>query len=518
MWALRASLVAQTAVALCLSALPVSAGPVDTGCGKRTYRDERGTRADCDVTAASSTPRPMTVVAHIDTGVNPYNKNFRDRTDLAYKHPSTYIPGFPKDAQALKLHLDMPYDKAIKADEDVWKSVRRGELYWIPGTKIIGAVSFGAGGASCPIVDFPTVVATNDGTCTEHVILDDAGHGSMTASRSTGNFTSLAPDARLVTIEGLGANSVKWAADQGWIDVQTNSWINLVPPPVPSTTTDAFAEAAQKMVTMAASGNGTAFVTGFAPTPTYLLSTAPPGVILVGGHDNGKTTLWAGAPPHVVADAYAGPTAIFDSSTEVRPDPISCCTSAASPYAASGAAALIEESRRILGDRSVGIHDGVIAEGPCGRVKEGPLADGDFTLDEFKDLFFHTAQPHPEEGKHDGLVHWAGEPRAPDHTEYGPGGNPFCLGCTTTPVPWSDIPEEVDAYQFIGYGGINEFSVALGKKVLRGKADQLERETADAQYELDQSIREVEYGGGTSGQLGEEESLTACVAIPEKKN
>jgi hypothetical protein len=452
----------------------------------------------------------MTVVAHIDTGVNPYNKNFRDRSALAYKHPSTYIPGFPKDAQALKLHLDMPYDEAFKADEDVWKTVRRGELYWIPGTKIVGAISFGAGGTSCPVTKIPTVVATNDGTCSEHVILDDAGHGSMTASRSTGNFTSLAPDSRLVTIEGLGAKSVEWAADQGWIDVQTNSWLSLVPAPIPQGTTDAFADAAAKMPTFAASGNGTAYAAGFAPTPTYLLSTAPPGVILVGGHDNGRTTLWAGAPPHVVADAYAGPTAIYNSSTEIKPDPISCCTSAASPYAAGGAAALILEARRILGDSTVGVHDGTLAEGQCGAVKKGPLADGDLTLEEFKDLFFHTAQPHPAEGKHDGLVHWAGDPRAPDQTEYGPGGNPFCLGCTTTPVPWSAIPEQVDAYQFIGYGGINESSVELGKKVLQGTAEPLTRETADAQYELDQSIRELEFGGSTSGQIGGGETVTSC--------
>src|SRR5207249_351862 len=104
-------------------------------------------------------------------------------------------------------------------------------------------------------------------------------------------------------------------------------------------------------------GNGTAFVTGFAPTPTYLLSTAPAGVILVGGHDNGKMTLWAGAPPHVVADAYSGFTAIKDDNGAMRPDPIACCTSAASPYAAGGATAIIEEARRILGDHSTGIHD-----------------------------------------------------------------------------------------------------------------------------------------------------------------
>lgn len=475
MRAIRALVCLVTAAAVCLPALPARA-------------------------AAARTPRPMTVVAHIDTGVNPYNKNFRDRSPLAYKHPSTYIEGFPADAQALKLHLDMPYEEAVKADEDVWKMVRRGTLYWIPGTKIIGAISMGAGGASCPQVKIPTVIATNDGTCSEHVILDDAGHGSMTASRSAGIFTSLAPDARLVTIEGLGASSVEWAADQRWIDVQTNSWISLVPPPVPSAVTDAFARAAIEMPTFAASGNGSAYVAGGAPTPTYLLSTAPPGVILVGGHDNGRSTLWSGAPPHIVADAYAGPTAVFNSSTEIRPDPISCCTSAASPYAAGGAAALIQEARRILHDRTTGHDDGVLAEG-CPSTSKGPLADGDLTVDELKDVLFHTAEAFPAEGKHDGLVHWAGDPRPPDQTEYGPGGNPFCLGCTTTPVPWSTLPSEADgaAYAFIGYGAINERSVKAGIDVLRGKTDQPDRPAADAQYELDQTVRAAEFGGEVGG-------------------
>jgi hypothetical protein len=513
MRAMRILLVLTTAAAVCFPALDAAAGP-DGECVTPVQR--RMAACEMPEVAKIQTPRPMTVVAHIDTGVNPYNKNFRDRSTLAYKHPSTYIPGFPETAEALKLHLDIPYDKAVKADEAVWKSVKRGQLYWIPGTKIIGAISMGAGGTSCPLVKFPTVIATTDGTCSEHVILDDAGHGSMTASRSAGNLTSLAPDARLVTIEGLGARSVEWAADQGWIDVQTNSWLSLVPPPVPSAVTDAFARAASMMPTLAASGNGSAYVTGVAPTPTYLLSTAPPGVILVGGHDNGKSTLWSGAPPHVVADAYAGPTAIFNSSTDVRPDPISCCTSAASPYAAGGAAALILEARRILGDRTTGVRDGILAEGRCGAVETGPLADGDLTMEEFKDLFFHTAEPHPQEGEHDGLIHWAGEPRVPDHAEYGPGGNPFCIGCTTTPVPWSDIPDEVDAYQFIGYGGINEFSVALGKKVLAGKADALAREAADAQYEVDQTIRELEFGGATSGQIGGELEVRACAVVVAK--
>lgn len=438
-----------------------------------------------------ATPEAMAVVALIDTGINPYNKAFRDRSPLAQRHPSTYIPGYPKDAEALRLTLDVPYDEAMKKDADVWARVRRGELYWIPGTRIIGAMSVGEGGRSCPSVSVPPVNGFTNGDCKEHPILDDHGHGTMTASRAAGAPHSLDPNARIVEIEGLGGQGVRWAADQGWIDVQSNSWLSLIPPPLPSSTTEAFAHAAERTFTIAASGNGTAYIAGFAPTPTYLLSTAPPGVVLVGGHDNGKATLWSGAPPHVVTDAYQGVIALHDSSTKIQPDPIACCTSAAAPYAAGGAAALVTEARRILGDRTTGIDNGVVA---CGRatVAAGPLEDGQLTLAELKDLYFLTAEAHPSEGRDDGKIHWMGDPRPPDETQYGPGGNPFCIGCTTSPVAWKMIPEQGDAaYPFIGYGGINEHSMELAKDVLRGKAEMPERPGADAQYELDQQLREI---------------------------
>ena len=441
-------------------------------------------------TAQRESTAPQAVVAVIDTGINPYSEAFRDDSELAYRHPSTYIPGYPSDAQALKLTLDVPYKQAIDADADVWEMVQRGTLYWIPGTKVVGAISFGSGGTNCPTAtEVPPIGGFVQGDCDEHNVLDDHGHGSMTASRAVGNGHSLAPDARVVMIEGLGGRSVEYAADAGWIDVQSNSWIDLVPPPAPSGTTEAFAAAADKMLTLAASGNGTAYLAGAAPHPTYLLSTAPPGVVLVGGHDNGHVTLWSGAPPHVVADAYSGFTAIVDSADEMEPHPIACCTSAASPYAAGGATQLVLEARRILGDCTTGTHGGVVARGATGVVSSGPLEDGTFTLEELKHLFFHTAQPHPDKGRDDGLMHWAGEPRGPDYTTYGPGANPFCVGCTTMPVPWSAIPEEFDAYQLIGYGGINEFSVELATEVLQGRSDPLDRPSADAQYEADQAMR-----------------------------
>jgi hypothetical protein len=469
--------VSKRAASILLAAALLALAPLDPSSGKFGARR----------------PKALAVVALIDSGINPYSSAFRDTSPLAYRHPSTYIPGYPKDAKALRITLDVPYEEAIKKDSDLWKTVIRGTLYWIPGTRIAGAISFGSGGTNCPPVEAPPANTLN-GNCPETVILDDHGHGTMTASRAAGAPSSLAPGARIVEIEGLGARGVRWAADQGWIDVQSNSWLSLVPPPADGlvgSTSEAFEYAAQKMLTIAASGNGTAYLAGVAPTPTYLLSTAAPGVVLVGGHDNGKMTLWAGAPPHVVADAYSGMTAIRDSNEKMRPDPMACCTSAAAPYAAGGAAAIVAEARRILGDRTTGIHDGVVAKGPKGRVREGPLADGEFTLDELKDVYFHTAEAHPAEGRDDGDVHWAGEPRPPELTPYGAGDNPFCAGCTTTPVPWKTIPDAVDAYMFIGYGGINEFSLKLAFGVLAGKDKLPERPLADAQYELDQALREI---------------------------
>lgn len=437
----------------------------------------------------------MAVVALVDTGINPYSVAFRDNSPLARRHPSTYIPGYPKDARALRLSLGLPFEKAVKKDEKIWASVERSKLYWVPGTRIVGAISFGAGGTKCPSpTEVPPLAGFVQESCKEHAILDDQGHGSMTASRAAGSPNSLAPEARIVAIEGLGNNQVRWAADQGWIDVQSNSWLNLVPPPASSGSTGAaFRHASERMITMAASGNGTAYIMGVAPTPTYLLSTAAPGVILVGGHDNGKTALWSGAPPHVVADAYSGYTAVRRGAGKMQPDPIACCTSASAPYAAGGAAAIVQAAREILGDFSVGIKKGVIARGPKGVVPEGPLADGRFTLEEFKDVYLHTADPRPGEFEDDGDVHWAGEPRPPDNTQFGPGGNPFCLLCTTTPVPWRSIPEDpADAfYPFVGYGAIDQDSVKLAVSALLGKTQIPERPGADAQYQLDQQLREV---------------------------
>ena len=83
------------------------------------------------------------VVAFVDTGINPYHQVFRDDSPRAYQHPSTYIPGYPADAIALDVTLSLTdWAKAVRADcESVWKTIVPNQLYWFPGTKIVGAIT-----------------------------------------------------------------------------------------------------------------------------------------------------------------------------------------------------------------------------------------------------------------------------------------------------------------------------------------------------------------------------------------
>ena len=434
---------------------------------------------------------PMATVAHIDTGINPYHEAFRDDSELAYTHPSEYIDGFPEDAEALNLSLDADtYEDARERDADVWSNVTDGELYWIPGTRIVGAISLDDGG-------------TREGR-NETKILDDHGHGTMTASRAVGERTSLAPDARLVSIEGLGAEQVRWAADAGWIDVQTNSWIDVVPPPanqqqdeIPEagtgSTSEAFAHAADEMVTLAASGNGLAYQAGFAPTPTFTLATAPDGVLLVGAHDNGHVTPWSGSPPHVVADGFRPLAAVFDSMDAVEPHAYACCTSASAPYAAGGVASLVSQARAALDDRSLGIEDGVVAEGDT-ELAAGPMDDGELSRAELESLFLHTAQRTPLETTHDGDTHWAADPQEDEPRDpTGPGENAYCVGCLSAPITFNEIPDEVPTYLYTGYGAINVFSDRAALNVLLGAVEEPGREDADRFYDADQSVRETYY-------------------------
>src|SRR3990170_4827526 len=108
--------------------------------------------------------RPFSVVAVVDTGINPYHIDFR-APELT-QHPSTYITGFPRLAKALNLSLDAAtYEEAVARDKKKWDAVNTTKLYWVPGTNIVGAIG---------------------GSPASPKFLDQDGHGTSTASLAAG--------------------------------------------------------------------------------------------------------------------------------------------------------------------------------------------------------------------------------------------------------------------------------------------------------------------------------------------
>lgn len=440
---------------------------------------------------AAEPVEPVTTIALIDSGINPYHPAFRDPSPLGLQHPSTYLPGYPSSGRALPLTLDAPtLADALAADADIWASVFPGELYWVPGTRIVGLISFGDGGRQCEngLPNVPPAGGTLRAQgCAERRILDDQGHGTMTASRAAGIGTSLSPTARIVMIEGLGDQGVTWAANRPWIDVQSNSWGSLAPG---VSYRRAVETAAAKQLVLFASGNGLAF-SGVAPTPTQTHATRGAGALQIGAHDNGRISAWSDAPAHLVADGYGGWAAPHDSLDPVAPRPIACCTSASAPYAAGAAARVLRDARLLLGDTTPGITPAspspIVASGTpvVGSVL---LGDGVLTLAEWKRLLLATADPRPDEGPHDGLLQFMGGPAAPTHPEHGPGENPFCLLCTTMPVRWGNVPASVPAYASIGYGALDAGTVEAARGVLLGASPLPLRPDEDAFFALEEPI------------------------------
>jgi hypothetical protein len=432
------------------------------------------------------------VVAVVDTGINPYHETFRDDSPRAQRPPWTYIEGYPKNAIRLDLSLDAKdYWSAVKADcTRVWSKIKTGKLYWVPGTKIVGAVSF----APQTDIDCKAAEPSAGGR-----ILDDGGHGTMTASRATSShfgacqhcdvvavqFPTSIPLGDLQSSTGAAVRAIKWAADNaGWIDAQSNSWGPFVPGWDPTgqaglVTSNpelvrAVQEVSEKHLAFWASGNGAAFRGGVAGHPTLLSPHLTPDAVIVGGNDSGYFTAWTGFPPHLVADACNSWAARYTEMAESA-DTVGSGTSSATPFAAGGAARILLEARSILGDRSTGVDGKVVARGPKHLVHKGPLVDGKLTLEEWKRLTFVTASPRPEGHFEDGSPCEATSP-------YGP-----------MPVAWSDIPEGYPEYIHIGYGAVDRESFALAAKVLRGKAPAPDRAATDEYFTHDRAVRAALY-------------------------
>ena len=191
-------------------------------------------------TSARSTTTPRsdgagdaTVIAVIDSAFTPYHWDFlgskmpqaTDRSpsnDLPLgRAPHTWLPGFPQPAafdsyRPLDLTLEekkemTPIAALQEKDAKKWERVKQSDgkkqhYYWMPGTKVIGALDFAG----------------------NKIHGNENAHGTGTTSVSVGNIHGTCPECLLVFISFSGAENgeaaINWAMKQPWIDAISNSY------------------------------------------------------------------------------------------------------------------------------------------------------------------------------------------------------------------------------------------------------------------------------------------------------
>lgn len=331
--------------------------------------------------------RSFVVVALVDTGVNVYHKDFRlpSDSDMIGVHPSEFIEGFPKNAAVFDLSLNAPdYNSAMKADQAEWDAVEKERPYTFPGTKIIAGY-----------VGDPAFSDEHGG----HLIDDVSGHGTNTASLAGGKHGFINdPDILLVSLQGTGQDSLSWATDQSWIDIVSNSWGYVANAYVPALggehqITKPYVERGGSLLMSA--GNGITDTGNCDRSLTTQSQTkGPPWHLVVGASspDNRQPYCWHSIPVDVTSYGKVAAAAFRSTEGEVE----AYGTSFSTPLIANGLAHLILEARRALNDRTEGPHDGVIAEGAPQTLPEtGPLADGELTGDEVREVILKTATVEP---------------------------------------------------------------------------------------------------------------------------
>lgn len=433
--------------------------------------------------------QPRVIIAVIDSGMNLYHQEYRSdawNLDQASAADASggdeavvpaQLPG--PEGTPVPLSLDLVrWDSAVDQDWDELMDMRPRTVYRFPGTKVVAGISFAQ-----PSSDWP-------------LILDRAPfstHGTMTTSRAVGNTVSIPgddPGIGLVIIQGVSAESVRWAAEEPRIDMISISSGGTILGIVPAAANaerelvEAYEFASHQKPLFISSGNGVtnAGLLGF---PAWLRgpSGVPDGVS-VGANDNANMAHWHNQYSYIAGDGCANPAATGDDTDEVTNN--GGGTSSATPFSAGGGAKLLIEARRLLNDTHIGPRldtalsapaDGwdsgnpgdaqiVLARGEAGLVPDGPLADGVFTLREFKDVLYHTALVTPTEDESDGETCGVTN-----------NGSPFA----GTYVPGDTLPED-ERFPFQGYGEINHESIDAAIQVLKGEAELPDRPSDDEAY------------------------------------
>jgi hypothetical protein len=406
------------------------------------------------------------VIAVVDTGINPYHVAYR-RPDYTI-HPSKYVEGFPADVPAVGLTLgEGDYVTARRADDGpVWSKVGERQLYWIPGTNIIGAYSVG---------DY---AGTPPGGLPSRPLIDDHGHGTGATSVAAGAGFGSNPDALIVIVEGLGDEGVKWASEQPWIDFVSGSYGDPLAIPCNDDVEDfgiwcgreyrytaPFVLRDSRTACFSA-GNG-ASRTGVAMDRYSSLrpTSGPSWVITVGAVSprNEQDYGWHSVPVDVSSYGNHWPAADPFSTTGEQ---TFSGTSNATPVTCGVFSRALLAARERLGDTREGIHvtlDGetAAAVGPPNRAG-GLLADGVLTREELEEAVLKTAEPAPFD-----VGTWLHDPIV--------------------------VPDTPVYYTQQGYGVANVASGLRAIDVILGRASMPDRSDADAWFLAVDAVRDTVY-------------------------
>jgi hypothetical protein len=349
----------------------------------------------------------VVVVAVVDSGYNPYHFDFLAEfmpqhlnnvtwDDLPLdQDPSAWVPGYPAPeefASYSRLDLTLTPDDPEAVPNDLhsgdgaeWSKVQSSSLdavhmAWIPGTKVIGAVTFNSG----------------DGYAS-------GSHGVGTSSVSVGNIHGSCPHCLLVFVDGTQEQANRWVEQQDWIDAQTNSWgfsTSMVGRERVYAHSDTESQRAavdrgQSIFFSAGNGIDGAFV---ASNPTLFSSQeGPDWITTVAAIMPEGTSTGSGKPADVASLGTDYPSAY--GATTVSNGNTFGGTSNATPVTAGLYAEALYQLRRQLAGASRIQESGTIAQGPAGCQAGNEacaLADGMLTVHELRDALFRSAVQTPE--------------------------------------------------------------------------------------------------------------------------
>ena len=273
--------------------------------------------------------RAYSVVAPIDTGINPYHNHFRSNETL----PQWLIEGLGTTI-ICNLTMEGTYQERVDADqESCWSQITASDVVYFKGTRIFGTSPDWDSGT--PILDDP-----ND------------GHGTAV----TGAVLDADPDAIIFFVEGFSENAVLAAANQPLVDILTTSFGAPGSVPVPGI------EDATK-VAVVENHKIHAGAADNSPSPAVQDATAgPPWSIGVSGYaegdDDQKETM-SGSYPDMASDW----TQFLPNHQDVDEYHWTSGTSFATPRTAGFLSHVITSLRDEYGDLGSGARDSALVNG-----------------------------------------------------------------------------------------------------------------------------------------------------------